>query len=126
MRDAVVEEQTNLLHSLSAHNAVDAVFSPSCGPTSVLRFRRLSTHPVLVTTEHPVGVPGLPEEQLVKVRAWLQLCFRCCAHAQRVFDTDGNFLFESPPRCNDVDGPFAPCCARDKNGDLKFPLHYTV
>ena len=127
MRDSVVVAQIELLHSISGSGRVDAVFTPPCGVTSVLRFKLLATHPVLVTTAHFVGVPGLSFADTVKVKTWLQLCSRSCVHATCVFDAGWNFIFEArPTRRNATDGPFAPCCGRTSDGALKFPLHYTI
>ena len=102
------------------------MFSPPCGVSSVLRFKKLDEFPVLITCRHPTGVPGLPPAEAARVRRWLSLCHRCCVHARFIFDNGGNFIIEGPPQRNAATGPFAACCGRNADGSLKFPEHYTI
>ena len=76
---------TLVLRSKLVH-PIDGVFSPSCDVSSVVRFRKLDAYPVLITTSHPTGVPGLPAVHCARVKRWLQLCHRCCVHARYIYD----------------------------------------
>ena len=71
LRDELVEDQRQYVRACRDVHPVDCVLTPTCGISSVLRFRELSGYPVLVTTEHPHGVPGLCDADSARVRHWL-------------------------------------------------------